>query len=361
PPPSPPPPPPPPADVTPPTVVSSTPPTGSMNVSVTSPVRVTFSEDMNPATITSSTFTLTVGGAPVSGSVSFDGTRTATFVPAAGILAEGQSYVGTVNTGVTDVAGNPMASSFIFTFSTADNTAPSITARSPSPGASNVATNTIVQVTFSEPMNSSTINGGTFTLSAGGAPVAASVAYNSDTRVATLSPSAPLSAGQTYTVTLTTGIKDVSGNGLAASDVFSFTTTPGTADVNIGGLSRPGDGGWSGTTGTDNVHIHIVFAQNGQTLSRGPECDQVAEFCYTLPQNAAGAAEVGPNSPGKTFVLITAVTGTVNGSSVTFTLTNTNNRTFTFVGTASGPYSMSGTISGPTMAATSLTLTRPAP
>ena len=67
----------------------------------------------------------------------------------------------TVKTGAKDAAGNPLVSQFTSTFTTAaiaDNTAPTIVSRSPANNATGVATNTLVTVTFSEPMDPTTIN-----------------------------------------------------------------------------------------------------------------------------------------------------------------------------------------------------------
>jgi hypothetical protein len=78
-------------------------------------------------------------------------------------------------------------------------------------------------------MDASTLTGSTFVLrDALNALVTATVAYNAATRVATLTPSAPLSAGKTYTATISgggSGAKDLAGNALASNYVWSFTTT----------------------------------------------------------------------------------------------------------------------------------------
>ena len=237
---------------------------------------------------------------------------------------------------------------------------PQITSRSPNPGATGVAAGTTVTVQFNETMDASSIDSATFTLSLGGTPVAGSVSYVPATRIATFTPSAPLTAGQTYTARVTTGVKDAVGNALAATDSFNFTIAGTTGQINVGGLSRPVDGIWSGST--SNVHIHLLFTQTGQSLAKGVECPQNDAFCFTQALNAAGAAEIGPDSPGQVFVLLQSVTGTINeAGAITFTITNNNGRTFTFTGTASSPYEMSGTISGPTMPVQSLQLLRPAP
>ena len=214
------------ADNSPPTIVSRSPSPGATNVATSATVQVGFSEAMDASTITSSTFTVSTGGSDIAGTISYNpGTNVATFTPAAA-LGSSQTYTVTTTTGVRDVAGNALAANDVFTFTTVDNIAPTIVSRSPAPGATDVAPGATVQVGFSEAMDASTITNLTFTVATGGGDIAGVIAYDSGTRVATFTPSAPLVAGQTYTVTVTTGVSDVAGNALAANDVFTFATAP---------------------------------------------------------------------------------------------------------------------------------------
>ncbi|MEC4749602.1 N,N-dimethylformamidase beta subunit family domain-containing protein [Methylomicrobium sp. Wu6] len=117
-------------------------------------------------------------------------------------------------------------------FSTAtgpDTTPPTVTAQSPAPNATGVATNTAVTATFSEALDATTITGANasnFQLQAGSnAPITATVSYANNT--ATLTPASALSANTTYTATVkggTNGVKDIAGNPLAANVNWSFTT-----------------------------------------------------------------------------------------------------------------------------------------
>ena len=53
--------------------------------------------------------------------------------------------------------------------------------------------------------------------------------YDADARRATLTPSAPLALGKTYTATVksgTAGVTDPSGNRLAADRTWTFSTAP---------------------------------------------------------------------------------------------------------------------------------------
>ena len=115
-----------------------------------------------------------------------------------------------------------------------DTTPPTITARTPAPGASGVSVSVSPTATFSEPLNPATLTSTNFTLVKQGTstPVAATVCYAS--QVATLDPTSNLEAASTYTATVkggSAGVKDVAGNALAADSTWTFTTdaTPPTS------------------------------------------------------------------------------------------------------------------------------------
>lgn len=101
-----------------PTVVSTIPANGATNVVVSSSVSGTFSEKINSATITSTTFTLSDGTSSIAGSrsVSADG-KTVTFTPSSP-LKFSTTYTGILTTGVKDLAGNALVADKTWTFST---------------------------------------------------------------------------------------------------------------------------------------------------------------------------------------------------------------------------------------------------
>ncbi len=92
----------------------------------------------------------------------------------------------------------------------------------PVQGATGVYTDSVIKVGFSKPISSSTINSSTFTVSTGGLNVTGTVSYNSGSQTAFFDPNIPLSQFGFYTATLTTGIKDTSGNPLAADYTWMF-------------------------------------------------------------------------------------------------------------------------------------------
>ena len=250
--------------LTPPTVISVTPPDGSALASPGSTViTATFSKAMNPATINTSTFTLTSGGTSVSGQVTYTAaTNMATFTPSVG-LAPG-TFTATITTGAKDAFGIALAANFVWTFTTAATVAPpTVVSTVPANGATGVAVNTTISATFSEAMNPATINGTTFTVTGPGAtPVAGTVTYAGNT--ATFTPSAVLANSTVFTATITTGAKDPAGASLAANFVWTFTTAAAPTVVSTVPVN--------GATGVAvNTIISATFseAMNAATINAG--------------------------------------------------------------------------------------------
>ena len=108
------------ANVTAPTIVSVSPVDASIGNCLTKSVTATFSEAMDPSTITTASFGVTAGGIAVAGTVSYDTVaKLATFVPtAAAGFAANTPFVVTITTAVTDLAGNPLAANKVWGFTT---------------------------------------------------------------------------------------------------------------------------------------------------------------------------------------------------------------------------------------------------
>jgi hypothetical protein len=102
-----------------PQVTNSWPGDTSKDALVTAPVRVAFSQPMNPSTLNTSTFTVAGPGGTVPGSVSYSAS-TATFMPTAR-LATNADYTATVTTGAQSQAGLALGSNFAFSFTTSEN------------------------------------------------------------------------------------------------------------------------------------------------------------------------------------------------------------------------------------------------
>ena len=255
-----------------------------------------FSEAMNATTINGTTYTLTGPGAtPVAGTVSYSGV-TATFTPTA-LLAPNTLFTATITTGAKDVAGNPLAANYVWSWSTGalpDTTAPTVTSTGPVNGAVGQPNNRAATAIFSEVMTATTITGTTFTLTGPGAtPVAGVVTYSGVT--ATFTPNAPLTASTLYTSTVTTGAKDLAANPLAANYVWTWTTgaAPDTVAPTVISTGAP-----NGATGLSvNRASSAVFSEQMDPLTI----------------NTASFKVTGPG--------VTPVIGTVTYSGVTATFT----------------------------------------
>jgi Ice-binding-like/Bacterial Ig-like domain len=99
-----------------PTVVSTIPASAATNVVVGTIVSANFSTAMNPATLSTNTFTLKNGALAVGGGVSYAGV-TATFTPTSA-LATNTLYTASISTGAQNVAGTPMAAPYTWNFTT---------------------------------------------------------------------------------------------------------------------------------------------------------------------------------------------------------------------------------------------------
>jgi methionine-rich copper-binding protein CopC len=119
-----------------------------------------------------------------------------------------------------DLAGNTTTSTAVQVV--VDKTAPTISTKTPTAGATNVATtNSSVSVTFSEAVDVTSL---VFTLKdAANVTIAGQLTYNEATRTATFAPTT-LSLSTVYTATVG-GVKDLAGNPLAGTTTWSFTTT----------------------------------------------------------------------------------------------------------------------------------------
>jgi hypothetical protein len=125
----------------------------------------------------------------------------------------------------SDAAGNASAESSALSV-TIDTAAPMVGSVSPANTATDVATTTNAEATFSEAIDSGSIIDQTFTLSKDdGTQVAAQVSYDGASKKATLVPDSDLEANTTYEATITKSVKDMAGNALEQDYTWSFTTS----------------------------------------------------------------------------------------------------------------------------------------
>lgn len=219
------------------TVISTDPANKATGVFRNNKIVATFSEPMNPLTITTTTFTIKQGSALVPGTVLGTGT-TASFTPSGDLLAN-TTYTGTITIGAKNISGTSLAKDYVWTFTTGTIAAPKVNATDPENLATSVAINKVISATFSEAMDASTITTATFTLMVGTTFVPGTIDYSGT--MATFTPTSNLISG-TYTATITSGVKNVSGTPMASDYVWSFSTnaTLGVSGVDLKSVGRFG-------------------------------------------------------------------------------------------------------------------------
>jgi hypothetical protein len=300
-------------------------------------ITVTFTKDMDPATITAASFLVTCNfpcTAPA-GVVSYVvGSDTAVFTPAA-VLTGGATYTVTITSAATDLAGNdlagnqaplPAASNYVWSFNTQAVVPPqpiTVISTNPANGATLVCPAATINATFSVPsgfqMNPATVDSTTFTVTGPGpafAPVtAASVTLDVATgKIATFTPLSALTPDITYTATIlggASGVMGLGGNTMTLNYKWTFTAGPATGIcatqpvVNMGTATPFAIAATAGITNTPTAPITTI---NGNVVL------DPTQTCNAVNVGAAG-----------TFGLCAGDAPVLNGT----VITNTNPDTTT--------------------------------
>ncbi|MEQ1868664.1 MAG: Ig-like domain-containing protein [Vicinamibacterales bacterium] len=264
-------------DVVSPDVVAVTPVAGLFGVEPDASLTVRFSEPVDRSSVTGASLRLTRGGTPVAVSLIFsDGDRTVALV--APPLALNTTFVIEATTQITDIAGNALSSPLASTFKTKspDTTPPRVSTMAPANGAVNVPVGSDIRVTFSEPIEPTTITPASFRVSVSGAPVAGHFTFANGNATVRFAPDAPLPFDAVVVTELTSSIADlfenalVDGAGNAIVTPLTFTFVTGTF-----GITSPTQGSEvlenaplsleAKATASLNVAT-MTFAVNGQAL-----------------------------------------------------------------------------------------------
>jgi hypothetical protein len=206
-----------------PTVSSTNPANAAVGVVINQKIAVTFSEVMDSTTITTASFTLMQGNSFVSGTVTYTGV-TGTFAPTSNLIPN-TVYIATITTTAKSPSGKSLANNYVWSFTSGVGVAvvpPTVSSTDPVNAATNVPINQKIAATFSVAMDATTITASTFTLMQGITPVPSFVSYSGTTAI--LKPDNNLLPNTAYTVTITTGAKDLAGNALENNYEWSYTT-----------------------------------------------------------------------------------------------------------------------------------------
>jgi hypothetical protein len=219
-------------DVIPPRIIQSFPANGSgplfwENVTIS----LVFSEAMDSSSINGTTFNVRIGPSGVTppGTVSYYKTsHIAEFRGPFGRMPAGSTIVVTA-AGMKDVSGNVLATPLTFSFTTTENVPPFIVSTVPADNSFNVSPDIDVKITFSEPMDLSTLFSRVYDLSSNlpGDFVPTTGGWDPKTNTQTLD--GDFKSGHRYQVVVgfnsTSPAKDLAGNPLSGPNSFTFFTT----------------------------------------------------------------------------------------------------------------------------------------
>ena len=214
-----------------PMVESTDPVDQATSVPITQTISVVFNKQMDPSTINSNS--IIVEG--VSGTVSYNG-FTATFTPSSP-LDPNSIFVARVKTSARDLYGLALEEEYVWTFSTGTTLSPIVVSVDPENESTGVVLNKTLIASFNMPMTASTINDNTFTVTQAGTEIDGTVSYSG--LQAFFDPDEDFSTNTEYTATLTTGVENTAGEGMANDYVWTFTTGFDVAPTVT--LTEPGD------------------------------------------------------------------------------------------------------------------------
>lgn len=315
-----------------PTVTLTVPTADATDVAIDTKITASFDKDMTATTINGTTFTLAgPGTTAVPGLVTYDAAaRTATFNPTTPTdnLLPNTKYTATVTTGAKDTAGVALASNFAWAFTTLASTgAPTVVSVYPLDPGSNACIERVVNATFSRSMDPATINSPntTFTVktTAGGVNLPGVVFYDVPTRVARFTATGGIVAAGSYTATISTAAKDLSGIALAADRVWTFQATglpcatppPITNTNSLGSVSTYGVFG--GSAGMTNMGTQTLITGSGGNTADIGTIATATSTVTGFQDSAIDLYTVVPgvnqgNVTGKIFTCTTSTTGPTN-------------------------------------------------
>jgi len=213
-----------------PSAVSVSPVNAATGISTKLVIEVGFNETLNPATVNSTTVTLSNGGSAVATTVSLIGGGSIVQVVPNAPLTANTAYIVQLTTGIQGTNGLALTNAVnITSFTTGagpDTTVPTVLSVSPPSGSINVGDNAQVVVLFSKPINPLTVSGSSIQLTGGGATeVPDSISFSNNNQNVQLVPHAPLPDNTVITLTIS-GVTDVAGNAVT-TQATTFTTGTG--------------------------------------------------------------------------------------------------------------------------------------
>jgi hypothetical protein len=201
-------------------IVSVFPEDESKNIPLTTNISIVFSKPMDTTSVKNNFFLIP----PKTGSFSWmSNEQTMLFQPANELFSD-TTYAVNLKREAKDQVGNPLQEGRIWSFATPDTIAPRVLSTSPAEGATNVAADTDIKATFSEDMDPATLSSTTFTaVDSSDVTHTGVITYDSGTYTVILNPDTDFTSGETITVTITIGAKDLADNPLESDKTWTFT------------------------------------------------------------------------------------------------------------------------------------------
>jgi methionine-rich copper-binding protein CopC len=295
----------------PPSVTTTTPVNGATNQTTTPTITINFSESVSA---TNTAFKIECPtGTPQTFTQSASPASSFTLTPTTPLPAGTTCTVTVVANQISDTDTNDppdnMAADFNFSFTT--DAAPSVTSTTPVNGAPSVATNTPITVTFSESVAATTSS---FTIECPtGTPKTYTLSASPATTF-TLTPTTPLPAGTTCTVTVIANqIHDTDAfdppDTMAANFVFSFTT-----DAAPSVLTTSPVNGATGVTTDATITVNFSESVQATTSSFTLECPVGTPKAYTLSASPASSFTLTPTGglPGGVTCTVTVIAAQIH-------------------------------------------------
>lgn len=258
----------------PPYVTAAEPGARALGVAPDARITLVFTSSLDADTVTAANVKVEEGGAAIDAELVYTpnplGGGTVVITPSAP-LKESKTYTIVVGTGVKGAEGDAMLAAYRSTFTVANQ----VSAVTPEAGATGVALDSKLEVTFAAPVNATTATATQIKLWNGNVAVPAAVSYAAATRKATLTPTRELSASTTYTFAID-GVRDPGalGNpvtrtvGTFKTGIVPTTLFPedGSTEVDRG---HPIAAVYSDVLGEEQVDGNFTLKKNGTTAIEG--------------------------------------------------------------------------------------------
>ena len=335
-----------------PTVAQVTPPDTATDVSTNTMVELLFSEPLAPATVEASgvfirrtdTGALIPATLTLSAPAGETALRLARLVPLAPLVSEKTYQIivvdsdlkdvegNTTNRGPRDLVGRPLAALFTATFTTRDDTPPTVLSFTPENGAEQVDVRSVVRLSFDEAIQP----GATILLTGPAGAVAGTTSLGVNGLVLVFTPTVNLPPNAAFTASVS-GVRDIAGNfalGQPLTRTFATldTLAPTITDIILKDNAPPiasaavvlqaivpqpelgmrvrfqADSTLIGDTATDSLELPFTLPASGAVTIRANTIDRFGNFSPVVQRTIV----VTPNSPPVlTFERITPATGAV--------------------------------------------------